>query len=859
MEIPRTVQRLVERNQDQEGGRQDRRIEENWKDVKDLVKTLELCASQIAKKEGDIQFEYINKSLRNNNEIAANIEEKTNAWRDLRRSRDDEEEKLLRRIYNNKKNVLNKARRRIREKLKKDKIKEIESLKSSYPGEYWKQLKAVAGRKKKKAMGQSGIDDQGNEVQGDEIKKVWKKAFEKLGKSVDEEDKFDIEVKKRVTEEVEEITNTNVERGEGELNDPIRFEEVRKAITKLKNGKAMGIDQMVNEVIKYGGDPVHIVIWQLISACFESEEIPQEWMKGIIFPIYKAGDGRNPDNYRGITLLCITSKIYTAVLNARLSSWCEANGIIAEEQGGFRPGRGCVDQLFVLVSILRNRIGKWTHCCFIDLRKAYDRVWRNGLWKRLWDEGIRGKMWRVCKKLYENTQSCVQVGNERTDFFDVEVGVRQGCGLSPILFSIFINTLAKEIAQSGIGIEMESEKIAILLYADDIVLITDTAEELKKGMRIATDWGKKWRCSFNQKKSNVIVFGQRRILVNDWTLGGKKIEQVNTYKYLGLDMKGNLKWKGLRERLTEKTRRIMTIVWAMGVQAGHLSVKAADIVWKVLVRPIAEYGAEIWGEEKWEEMEKIQRDMGKRILGLDQSTSNEVVLGELGWWKMKARRDMLRLRYWWKLIQMNRKRLPRKVYDWETRKDTKKTWTNYTRKLLKEIGLEEYWVSQKVDLNQKDWNNIVEERIQAREQRNWRKKLNEKPKLRTYRRFKNNLALEDYLESEDIRGRKLMAKLRSGTNCLRIETGRREGLTSAERLCWFGCNSTEDEAHFLLDCPIYNDIREEVVAEVGIEVFRQRGLDLMMGNGNSAETNAALSYIKRADARRKRILTLRGR
>ena len=103
-----------------------------------------------------------------------------------------------------------------------------------------------------------------------------------------------------------------------------------------------------------------------------------------------------------------------------------------------------------------------------------------------------------------------------------------------------------------------------------------------------------------------------------------------------------------------------------------------------------------------------------------------------------------------------------------------------------------------------------------------------------------------------------MAKLRSGTNCLRIETGRREGLTSAERKCWFGCNSTEDEAHFLLDCGMYNDIREEVVAKVGIEVFRQRGLALMMGNGNSAETKAALSYIKRADARRKRTLALRG-
>ena len=858
-EIPKTVLRLVERIQYQNLEQQDHSTEESWTDVKDLVRTLELCASQFAEKEGDIHFVHLNQSLQSNSEIAIMIEEKTKAWRDLRRKRDDVDEKLLRRIFNNKKNVLNKARRRIREKLKREKIKEIESLKPNYPGEFWKQLKAVAGRKKKKSTGQTGIDDQGNEVRGDDIKAIWKRSFEKLGKRDDEEDKFDREAKKRVTEEVEEITNSNTERGKGELNEPIRFEEVRSAIAKLKNGKAAGIDEMVNEVIKHGGEPVHIVIWQLINACFESEDIPQEWMKGVIFPIYKAGDGRNPDNYRGITLLCITNKIYTTVLNARLSRWCEANGIIAEEQGGFRPGRGCVDQLFVLINILRNRIGKWTHCCFIDIRKAFDRVWRNGLWKRLWDEGIRGKMWRVCKRLYKNTKSCVQVGPERTEFFDVEAGVRQGCGLSSILFSIFINTLAKEITQSSIGIIVENEKIAILLYADDIVLITDSAVNLKIGLRIATDWGKKWRCSFNQKKSNVIVFGQRRIQVNDWTLGGKRIKQVDTYKYLGLNMKGNLKWKDMKERLTKKTRRIMTIVWAMGVQAGHLSVKAADIVWKALVRPIAEYGAEIWGEDKWEQMEKIQRDMGKRILGLDQSTCNQVVLGEMGWWKMKARRDMLRLRYWWKLIRMSRKRLPRKIYDWEMRGDSKKIWTTYTRKLLKEIGLEDYWIRQKIDLKQNEWNSLVEEKIQTNEQRTWRKEMSERPKLRTYRKFKEELVFEEYLENEDIQGRKLMAKLRSGTNCLRIETGRREGLTSADRKCWFGCDSTEDEAHFLLDCWLYSNIREDMIAEVGKEEFKQRGLAMMMGKGNSAETIAAIKFIKRAIAKRSRMLELRGR
>ena len=63
------------------------------------------------------------------------------------------------------------------------------------------------------------------------------------------------------------------------------------------------------------------------------------------------------------------------------------------------------------------------------------------------------------------------------------------------------------------------------------------------------------------------------------------------------------------------------------------------------MRPVAEYGAAIWGEDRWDEMEKIQRDMGTRILGLEQSTSNEVILGEMGWWTMQARRVMLRLRY----------------------------------------------------------------------------------------------------------------------------------------------------------------------------------------------------------------------
>ena len=239
------------------------------------------------------------------------------------------------------------------------------------------------------------------------------------------------------------------------------------------------------------------------------------------------------------------------------------------------------------------------------------------------------------------------------------------------------------------------------------------------------------------------MFGQRRCSEEEWKLGGGKIKQVQTYKYLGLNVKGNLRWKILRERLVKKTRKNLTIAWAMGIQAGFLSVKAADAVWKTLVRPIAEYGAEIWGDEKWEEMEKIQREMGKRILGLNQSTNNEVVLGELGWWTMKSRRDMLRLRYWCRLIRMDKQRLPRRVYDWELDSGAKRSWTDYTEKILKELGLGRFWETQQVEESKDEWNKLIEKRIQTREQDKWWKAVRESPKLRTYRFVKTKLQFEE--------------------------------------------------------------------------------------------------------------------
>ena len=114
-----------------------------------------------------------------------------------------------------------------------------------------------------------------------------------------------------------------------------------------------------------------------------------------------------------------------------------------------------------------------TFCAFIDFRKAYDYINRNKLWQRLQDINVSTKMLTAIKSLYVNVSACVKVNNLTTDWFDVNSGLRQGCSLSPLLFNLYINDLALHINALGKGITLNNDKISLLMYADDIVLIAE--------------------------------------------------------------------------------------------------------------------------------------------------------------------------------------------------------------------------------------------------------------------------------------------------------------------------------------------------------------------------------------------------
>lgn len=171
--------------------------------------------------------------------------------------------------------------------------------------------------------------------------------------------------------------------------------------------------------------------------------------------------------------------------------------------------------------------------------------------------------------------------------------------------------------------------------------------------------------------------------------------------------------------------------------------------------------------------------------------------------------------------------------------------------------MESYWREQRVKETRGEWGKLISKKIQEREQKEWRLKIQERPKLRTYRLIKKNLEYEDYLDIEDEAGRKVLARLRSGTNMLRIETGRHEGLERRDRLCWFGCKEVEDEQHFLKECWMYEDLREEAMRGVAGGQFQEISLEKLMGKGCRQDIERAVVFIKRALGRRRRILETR--
>ena len=402
----------------------------------------------------------------------------------------------------------------------------------------------------------------------------WKEYFEEL-MNVENEREQRLEEVSAVDQDVAKISQ----------------DEVRRALKRMKSGKAVGPDDIPVEVWKCLGEVAVEFLTGLFNRILDSEKMPEEWRRSVLVPIFKnKGDVQSCGNYRGIKLMSHTMKLWERVVEARL----RAEVSICEQQYGFMPKKSTTEAVFALRMLIEKyREGqRELHCVFVDLEKAYDRVPREELWYCMRKSGVAEKYVRAVQDMYEDCQTVVRCAVGVTEEFKVEVGLHQGSALSPFLFAMVMDRLTDEVRQ---------ESPWTMMFADDIVICSESREEVEEKLE-------RWRFVLERRGMRVSRSKTEYMCVNERDpsgrvrLQGEEIKKVEDFKYLGSTVQSN----GECGKEVKKRVQAGWYGWrkVSGVMCDRrVSAKMKGKVYKTVVRPAMLFGLETVSLRKRQETE----------------------------------------------------------------------------------------------------------------------------------------------------------------------------------------------------------------------------------------------------------------
>ena len=365
------------------------------------------------------------------------------------------------------------------------------------------------------------------------------------------------------------------------------------AIQKLKNNRTPGEDSITAELIKKGGPKLIEVFHKLITSIWEKEVMPKEWNNGLIFSIFKKGDKLECDNYRGITLLNIAYKVLSNIIMNRINFFAEE--ILEECQCGFRCGRGTTEQIFIIRQLMEKcfEFNTELHFLFVDFKQAFDSINRIELINAIESFGIPKKLVRLVNMAMENNKAKVIMDGNVGKDFDVKQGVRQGDGLSAVLFNLALDKVIKELKLKG-NILYKSKQACV--YADDIALIARNVASLQEMLVTIKEIGMKYGLNINEAKTKYMKMEPKLGNIRQTTnikLDEYTFERVTNFKYLGVivNNKADIKQE-ISNRILMANRAYFTNNKLLKSKLISRSTKIQ--IYKTLIRPVATYAAETW-------------------------------------------------------------------------------------------------------------------------------------------------------------------------------------------------------------------------------------------------------------------------
>ena len=432
----------------------------------------------------------------------------------------------------------------------------------------------------------------------------------------------------------------------------ISNDEISSLIRNINPNKATGSDGISGQMLLICDDSVTLPLKIIFSNILLSSTYPDIWKLANVIPIFKKGDKQLIKNYRPISLLPICGKLFEKIIFNNLYSYLNTNNLITKNQSGFRPGDSTTNQLLYLVNEIHQAFEDQkfleVRAVFLDISKAFDKVWHDGLIFKLKQNGVSGSLLMFFQNYLNNRKQRVVLNGSYSSYKTVESGVPQGSVLGPLLFLIYINDLERDV------------KSNIKFFADDTMLFSIvkdpaiSANDLNHDLNTIHQWAQQWKMEFNpdpSKQATEVLFSCKKSSPQHPQLifNGAAVANVNEQKHLGLILDSKLSFE---KHLNEKIIKAKKNIGILKQLSKFLPLKTLDQIYKAFVRSHLDYCDIIYHipshlnqaplgvtlNSLMEKVERIQYQAALAISGAWRGSSRSKIYEELGWESLSDRR-----------------------------------------------------------------------------------------------------------------------------------------------------------------------------------------------------------------------------
>ncbi|KAG0444711.1 hypothetical protein HPB47_013473 [Ixodes persulcatus] len=590
--------------------------------------------------------------------------------------------------------------------------------------------------------------------------------------------------------------------------------ELSRAARRVDAKTAMGSDGIPMSLIRGLGPRMRALVAESLTEILADAQVPETWKETRMKLLYK-GKGEKADlgNYRPISITSVLYRMCTQIIRMRLQKWAEETEVLGELQNGFRTERCIEDNLFVVTQCIEvaAQEGRPLYAAFLDISKAYDTVDQNILWSRLRGLGINEADVNLLQALFDGVSVRIEWEDHMTKRIPVTRGLRQGCPLSPLLFMLYVALLEKALEQSDVGFDLpyrmegawKRQRIPALIYADDVVLLADSPEDLQVLLDISGELATHLRLRFNQSKSAVLVKGDgpnQEPEEQQWHLQGGKLTRQNTVKYLGVTLAAEPDYLKVHER-----EKRLGAIRGKGVLAKKTTwtfnrFEVVRGLWKMAIVPGLTYANSVLvlSSQTREFLERRQRDAGRMALAVPRTAPNEGVQGDLGWSSFEAREASAKALYEMRVHRLPDGNWAHRTLRYMIYQERCTKWMHRLRRLRDRYGFEPIWLESAGE------NRVgpaaIRKGIRAVETERWRAGAAAKPSLAMYYAEKEAIKKEPWYDNSI--GSGLLAEARMGTlrRALRTRVWRARFTEGQERTCTLCGQTDETTEHLVLQC-----------------------------------------------------------